>query len=90
MHGSTRARMRLLLAAVLHELRRLLVALARRDARIVRRLRRTIRFGLQLSDLRLKRHHLRAKPLDRLRLRQGDANHPFPIQRIKKGVTISS
>src|SRR5271165_331973 len=81
------ARMRLLLAAALDELGRLLVALARRDARIVRRLRRTIRFGLQLSDLRLERDHLRAQPLDRLRLRQGDANHPFPIQRIKD-VTI--
>jgi hypothetical protein len=87
MQWPMRARMRVPLAATLGELGRLLVALARRDARVVRRLRRLTRFGLQLGDLRLERSHRRAQPLDRLRLRQGDANQFISVQRIKS-ITI--
>ena len=79
-----RARMRFLLAAVLDELGCRLVALARRDARVVRRLGRTIQLRPQFGDLRLERPHIRAQPLDRIRLRQGDAKKPFPIKRFER------
>src|SRR5580658_3062459 len=83
-----RARMGFLLAAVLDEFRRILHALARRDAGIVRRLGRTIELRPQLDDLRPKRGDLLRLTLDRLRLRQGDAHHLFPIERIKGRRTI--
>jgi len=87
MQSPMRPRMRLLLAAVLDELDRLLVALARRDARVVRRLGRTIQLRPQLRHLRLQRDHRRAQPLNRLSLRDGDANQFFSIERLK-GVMI--
>ena len=85
MQRPVRAMMRLPLLAVVGEFGRLLLTHARRDARIVRRLGRTIQLRPQLGDRRLERGHLRAQPLDRLRLRQGDANQSFPVQRIKRG-----
>lgn len=88
MQRPVRARMRLLLLAALDEFGRLLLTPARRDARIVRRLGRAIQLRPQLGDLRPKRGDLRPLPLDRLRLRQGDANQSFPVKRIKRRRTI--
>src|SRR6267154_4356840 len=67
------------------ELGRRLLAPARRDARIVRRLGRTIKLGPQFGEFGPKRRPLRAQPLDRLRLRLRHADQSFPIQRIKCG-----
>ena len=83
-----RAGMGFLLAAVLDEFGRILVALARRDAGIVRRLGRTIKLRPQLDDLRPQRGDLPRLTLDRLRLRQGDAHQSLPIERIKGRRTI--
>jgi len=85
MQRPMRARMRLLLAEALDELGRRLLAPARRDARIVRRLGRTIKLGPQFGEFGPKRRPLRAQPLDRLRLRLRHADQSFPIQRIKCG-----
>ena len=85
MQRPMRARMRLLLATVLDELGRRLLAAARRDARIVRRLGRTIKLGPQFGEFGPKRRRLRAQPPDRLRLRQRHPDQAFPIQRIKSG-----
>lgn len=85
MQRPMRARMRLLLAEALDELGRRLLAPARREARIVRRLGRTIKLGPQFGEFGPKRRPLRAQPLDRLRLRLRHADQSFPIQRIKCG-----
>lgn len=85
MQRPMRARMRLLLAEVLDELGRRLLAPAWRQARIVRRLGRTIKLGPQFGEFGPKRRRLRAQPLDRLRLRLRHADQSFPIQRIKCG-----
>ena len=67
-----RAPMGFLLAAVLDEFGRVLVAPARRDAGIIRRLGRTIELRPQIDDLRPECGDLLRLTLDRLRLRQGD------------------
>jgi hypothetical protein len=82
MQRPMRARVRPFLAAVLDELGRLFVALARRDTQVVRRLRRRSLLGPQARDFRLEVGHLRYQALVRLRDRQDDAKQSFPIQRI--------
>src|SRR5258708_18920460 len=91
MERPMRARMGLAFGAVLRPDRRL-PPLARRDARIVRRLGRPIQFGSKFSALRPKfgvlspqRNDLRRQSLDRLKLHQNDSDQTFPIKRIKRG-----
>src|SRR5208337_4515856 len=73
MQRPMRARMRFLLAPALDELGRPLLSLARGNARVIRRLGRTIQLRPQPGDLGPKGGDRLRLPFDRLRLRQGDA-----------------
>ncbi len=77
-----RAGVRFALAIVLGRRRRLL-PLARRRARIIRRLRRQAQFRFKFGDARQQRLALLGQRGYRLRLRQDQTDQCFPVERIE-------